>query len=349
MADFLTSFATGGLKAATQNMNRIVQERGEVLDTLRPVVQEKFSLLNNNTKKYADIYKKVSKFDGGQTAFNYFFDRGDIDTSLSIDEAAKMIMDNASQIPQDYIAGNSISGEERISQVYQSGLDTINNYITDVSTKHKLGNSTSDLFLKEGNPALAGATPVDVLEQQLKVPVEKIGYAPGIMGGSIEDKKTDLLARAAAINVYLLNNEGRAANQQDLMDNELADKAGTYAIQPTEIDLYNDAVNKKDIKRDILIESFKAYASNEAFLSNFKTDPNLSDEQNLVNQLNQYVNVIDNVLQPFIDPAGAGVAGGGDMADPVIVDLMIRLENAEEGSQEYIDIANEFGNYINSQ
>ena len=59
--------------------------------------------------------------------------------------------------------------------------------------------------------------------------------------------------------------------------------------------------------------------------------------------------MIDNVLQPFIDPAGAGVAGGGDMADPVIVDLMIRLENAEEGSQEYIDIANEFGNYINSQ
>lgn len=349
MANFLTSFATGGLKAGINQMNRVVEERGEILDSLRPAVQEKFSLLNNTTKKYSDIYKKVSKFDGGQTAFNYFFDRGDIDTNLDIDEAAKMIMDNANMIPQDYTAGDTISGQERISKMYEGGVDSINNYITDVGTKHKLGTRTSDLLLKEGNPALAGATPVDVLEQQLKVPVEKIGYAPGIMGGSIEDKKTDLLARAAAINVYLLNNEGRAANQQDLMDNELADRAGTYAIQPTEIDLYNDAVNKKDVKKDILIESFKAYASNESFLSNFKRDPKLSDEQNLVNQLNQYVNVIDNILQPFIDPAGAGVAGGGDMADPVIVDLMIKLENAEEGSQEYIDIANEFGNYINSQ
>jgi uncharacterized protein (UPF0335 family) len=53
MANFLTSFATGGLKAGINQMNRVVEERGEILDNLRPVVQEKFSLLNDNTKKYS--------------------------------------------------------------------------------------------------------------------------------------------------------------------------------------------------------------------------------------------------------------------------------------------------------
>ena len=73
MANFLTSFMSGGLKAATNQMYTLAEERGKILDDLRPKVQDTFTLLNNNTKKYSDIYKKVSKFDGGQSAFNYFF------------------------------------------------------------------------------------------------------------------------------------------------------------------------------------------------------------------------------------------------------------------------------------
>jgi uncharacterized membrane-anchored protein YhcB (DUF1043 family) len=111
MANFFTSFATGGLKAATNNMYRVAEQRGAYLDDLRPKIEEKFNLLNNTTKKYQDIYKKVSKFDGGQSAFNYFFDRGDIDTALDVDEAAKYIMDNANMIPKNYSAGDNISEE----------------------------------------------------------------------------------------------------------------------------------------------------------------------------------------------------------------------------------------------
>jgi len=343
MADFLTSFATGGLRAAANTMNRVVQERGEVLDALRPVVQEKFSLLNNNTKKYADIYKKVSKFDGGQTAFNYFFDRGDIDTSLSTEEAAKMIMDNASQIPQDYIAGNNISGEERISQVYQSGLDTINNYITDVSTKHKLGNSTSDLFLKEGNPALAGASPVETLEQQLKVPVTSMQYVPGVMGGSPSDRKNDLLLRSTIINAYMLKTQNRPATQEELMNNEIADAAGTYAIQPQEMSLYNDAIGEKEVRNNLIVELFKGYMQNEAIISPFKTDPNLSDEESLAQQINNFNNIYNNIVGPILSPS----AGSADTQTNEYVELLeSRLLNTEEGSEEEAEVLKEIEEFI---
>ena len=340
MADFLTSFATGGLRAAANTMNRVVQERGEVLDALRPVVQEKFSLLNNNTKKYADIYKKVSKFDGGQTAFNYFFDRGDIDTSLSTEEAAKMIMDNASQIPQDYIAGNNISGEER---VYQSGLDTINNYITDVSTKHKLGNSTSDLFLKEGNPALAGASPVETLEQQLKVPVTSMQYVPGVMGGSPSDRKNDLLLRSTIINAYMLKTQNRPATQEELMNNEIADAAGTYAIQPQEMSLYNDAIGEKEVRNNLIVELFKGYMQNEAIISPFKTDPNLSDEESLAQQINNFNNIYNSIVGPILSPS----AGSADTQTNEYVELLeSRLLNTEEGSEEEAEVLKEIEEFI---
>jgi hypothetical protein len=343
MANFLTSFATGGLKAATKNMNRIVQERGEVLDTLRPIVQEKFSLLNNNTKKYSDIYKKVSKFDGGQTAFNYFFDRGDIDTSLTTDEAAKMIMDNANQIPQDYIAGNNISGQERISKVYESGLDTINNYITDVSTKHKLGNSTSDLFLKEGNPALAGASPAETLEQQLKVPVTSTQYVPGVMGGNPSDRKNDLLLRATVINAYTMRNLNRPATSEELMNNEIADAAGTYAIQPQEMALYNDAIGEKDIRNDLLVELFKGYMQNESLVSNFKTDPNLSDEESLSQQINNFQNIYSNLLGPILTPS----AGSAETQKNEYVSMLqSRLLNTEEGSEDEAEVLKEIEDYF---
>lgn len=345
MADFVTSFFSGGLKAATENMYRIAEERGQVLDDLRPIVQEKFSLLNNNTKKYSDIYKKVSKFDGGQTAFNYFFDRGDIDTTLDTDEAAKMIMDNASMIPQDYIAGNNISGEERISQMYEGGLDTINNYITDVSTKHKLGNRTSDLFLKEGNPVLEGASPVDILEQQLKVPVTSMQYAPGVLGGTPSDRKNDLLLRATIINAYTMRNLNRPATTEELMNNEIADAAGTYAIQPQEMSLYNDAIGEKDVRNEMLVELFKGYMQNEAIISNFKTDQDLTDEENLQNQINNFQNIYSNFLGPLLTPT----AGSAEtQASDYIAMLQSRLLETEEGSEKEAEVLKEIEEYFQS-
>ena len=345
MANFLTSFATGGLRAGINQMNRVVEERGEILDNLRPVVQEKFSLLNDNTKKYSDIYKKVSKFDGGQTAFNYFFDRGDIDTNLDIDEAAKMIMDNASMIPQDYIAGNTISGQERISKMYEGGVDSINNYITDVGTKHKLGTRTSDLLLKEGNPALAGATPVDVLEQQLKVPVTSTQYAPGVLGGTPSDRKNDLLLRATVINAYAMKNLNRPATTEELMNNEIADAAGTYAIQPQEMSLYNDAIGEKDVRNDMLVELFKGYMQNEAIISNFKTDQDLTDEENLQNQINNFQNIYSNFLGPLLTPT----AGSAEtQANDYIAMLQSRLLETEEGSEKEAEVLKEIEEYFQS-
>jgi len=345
MANFLTSFATGGLRAGINQMNRVVEERGEILDTLRPAVQEKFSLLNNNTKKYSDIYKKVSKFDGGQTAFNYFFDRGDIDTSLSTDEAAKAIMDNASMIPQDYIAGDTISGQERISKMYEGGVDSINNYITDVGTKHKLGTRTSDLLLKEGNPALAGASPTDVLEQQLKVPVNSMQYAPGVLGGTPSDRKNDLLLRATVINAYTMKNLNRPATTEELMNNEIADAAGTYAIQPQEMSLYNDAIGEKDIRNSMLVELFKGYMQNESMISNFKKDKDLSDEENLANQINNFQNIYDNFLEPLVSPS----AGSAEtQANNYVAMLQSRLLETEEGSEKEAEVLKEIEEYFQS-
>ena len=345
MANFLTSFATGGLKAGINQMNRVVEERGQILDNLRPIVQEKFSLLNDNTKKYSDIYKKVSKFDGGQTAFNYFFDRGDIDTSLSTEEATKAIMDNASMIPQDYIAGDTISGQERISKMYEGGVNSINNYITDVGTKHKLGTRTSDLLLKEGNPALAGASPTDVLEQQLKVPVNSMQYAPGVLGGTPSDRKNDLLLRATIINAYTMKNLNRPATTEELMNNEIADAAGTYAIQPQEMSLYNDAIGEKDVRNNMLVELFKGYMQNESIISNFKTDQDLSDEENLSNQINNFQNIYNNLIGPLLTPS----AGNAEtQANNYVAMLQSRLLETEEGSEKEAEVLQEIEEYFQS-
>jgi hypothetical protein len=353
MADFFTSFMSGGLKAATNQMYTLAEERGKILDDLRPKVQETFTLLNNSTQKYSDIYKKVSKFDGGQAAFNYFFDRGDIDLSLSIDEAANAIMANANQIPKGYGAGDSISGQDRIAKSYESGVESINNYITSIGEKHKLGNKTADLFLKEGNPLLQGPTPVETLSQQMQVPVDTMAYTPGVLGGDINSMKNDLLMRSTMINAYMLNNYGKAATPDDLQNPELAAAAGTYSIPPSLMTLYNDAIGEKDIRQNIIIELVKGYAQNEGFLSNFKTDPNLSDEQNLRNNINNFLSIYQNI-EPLISPATAGQQvlgygqGGGQTVspvDPVLLEIKNRLENAEEGSQEFIDAYTELKEY----
>ena len=355
MANFFTSFMSGGLKAATNQMYTLAEERGKILDDLRPKVQETFTLLNNSTQKYSDIYKKVSKFDGGQAAFNYFFDRGDIDLSLSIDEAANAIMANANQIPKGYSAGDSISGQDRIAKSYESGVESINNYITSIGEKHKLGNKTADLFLKEGNPLLQGPTPVETLSQQMQVPVDTMAYTPGVLGGDINSIKNDLLMRSTIINAYMLNTYGKAATPDDLQNPEIADAAGTYNIPPSLMTLYNDAIGEKDIRQNLILELAKGYMQNQSVIKSFKTDPNLSDAENLTNNINNFLNIYQSI-EPLISPSTAGQQvsgygqGGGQtvsQGDPVILDLMQRLQNAEEGSQEFIDIANEYNSYIN--
>jgi len=256
MANFVTSFFSGGLRAATENMYIIAEERGAVLDDLRPIVQEKFNLLNDNTKKYADIYKKVSKFDGGQSAFNYFFDRGDIDTSLSTDEAAKYIMDNANAIPKGYSAGDNISGEDRISQAYESGINTINNYITDVGTKHKLGDRTKALFLENNNPMLAS------FKEQMQVPTTVLPYTSGVMGGTVADMKNDLIMNTSKINAYVSTVLNRQPTMEDYTNPDIAEAAGATALTNRDIPMLRDAIGEKDYFQEAINEGVSQVIAN---------------------------------------------------------------------------------------
>lgn len=303
MANFLTSFATGGLRAGINQMNRVVEERGEILDNLRPVVQEKFSLLNDNTKKYSDIYKKVSKFDGGQTAFNYFFDRGDIDTSLSIDEAAKAIMDNANMIPQDYTAGDTISGQERISKMYEGGVDSINNYITDVGTKHKLGTRTSDLLLKEGNPALAGASPADVLEQQLKVPTKIVPYGSGVISGTVADKKNDLIMNTSKINAYVSTVLQRQPTMEDYTNPDIAEASGATTLTQRDIPLLRDAIGEKDYFKEAINDGVAQFIANT--LPQYQMEGEKQSES-----LDRIFNTVNSIYD-YIDIKEVNTKGGG--------------------------------------
>ena len=256
MANFFTSFATGGLKAATNNMYRVAEERGAILDDLRPKVEDKFSLLNNNVQKYTDIYRKVSKYDGGQSAFNYFFDRGDIDTSLSTDEAAKYIMDNANAIPTGYSAGDNISGEDRIAQAYESGVSTINNYITDVGAKHKLGDRTKALLLENNNPMLAS------FKEQMQMPTRVLPYTSGVMGGSVADMKNDLIMNTSKINAYVSTVLNRQPTMNDYTNPDIADAAGATALTNRDIPMLRDAIGEKDYFQEAINEGVSQFIAN---------------------------------------------------------------------------------------
>jgi hypothetical protein len=152
-------------------------------------------------------------------------------------------MDNANMIPKDYIAGDTISGQERISKMYEGGVDSINNYITDVGTKHKLGTRTSDLLLKEGNPALAGASPADVLEQQLKVPTKIVPYGSGVISGTVADKKNDLIMNTSKINAYVSTVLQRQPTMEDYTNPDIAEASGATTLTQRDIPLLKEAIN----------------------------------------------------------------------------------------------------------
>lgn len=297
MANFFTSFATGGLKAATNNMYRVAEQRGAYLDDLRPKIEEKFNLLNNTTKKYQDIYKKVSKFDGGQTAFNYFFDRGDIDTALDVDEAAKYIMDNANMIPKNYSAGDNISGEERITTAYQSGVDTINNYINDVGTKNKLGDSTKSLLLTQNNPMLESFT------TQMQVPTKVVPYGSGVISGTVADKKNDLIMNTSKINAYVSTVLQRQPTMEDYTNPDIAEASGATALTQRDIPLLRDAIGEKDYFKEAMNDGVAQ------FIANTLPQYQMEGEQQ-VEALDRIFNTVNSIYD-YIDVKEGQATGGG--------------------------------------
>ena len=297
MANFFTSFATGGLKAATNNMYRVAEQRGAYLDDLRPKIEEKFNLLNNTTKKYQDIYKKVSKFDGGQSAFNYFFDRGDIDTALDVDEAAKYIMDNANMIPKNYSAGDNISGEERITTAYQSGVDTINNYINDVGTKNKLGDSTKNLLLTQNNPML------ESFKTQMQVPTKVVPYGSGVISGTVADKKNDLIMNTSKINAYVSTVLQRQPTMEDYTNPDIAEASGATALTQRDIPLLRDAIGEKDYFKEAMNDGVAQ------FIANTLPQYQMEGEQQ-VEALDRIFNTVNSIYD-YIDVKEGQATGGG--------------------------------------
>ena len=297
MANFFTSFATGGLKAATNNMYRVAEQRGAYLDDLRPKIEEKFNLLNNTTKKYQDIYKKVSKFDGGQSAFNYFFDRGDIDTALDVDEAAKYIMDNANMIPKNYSAGDNISGEERITTAYQSGVDTINNYINDVGTKNKLGDSTKNLLLTQNNPML------ESFKTQMQVPTKVVPYGSGVISGTVADKKNDLIMNTSKINAYVSTVLQRQPTMEDYTNPDIAEASGATALTQRDIPLLRDAIGEKDYFKEAMNDGVAQFIANT--LPQYQMEGEQQGEA-----LDRIFNTVNSIYD-YIDVKEGQATGGG--------------------------------------
>jgi hypothetical protein len=297
MANFFTSFATGGLKAATNNMYRVAEQRGAYLDDLRPKIEEKFNLLNNTTKKYQDIYKKVSKFDGGQSAFNYFFDRGDIDTALDVDEAAKYIMDNANMIPKNYSAGDNISGEERITTAYQSGVDTINNYINDVGTKNKLGDSTKNLLLTQNNPML------ESFKTQMQVPTKVVPYGSGVISGTVADKKNDLIMNTSKINAYVSTVLQRQPTMEDYTNPDIAEASGATALTQRDIPLLRDAIGEKDYFKEAMNDGVAQFIANT--LPQYQMEGEMQ-----VQALDRIFNTVNSIYD-YIDVKEGQATGGG--------------------------------------
>jgi len=297
MANFLTSFATGGLKAARDTMYRVAEQRGAYLDDLRPKIEEKFNLLNNTTKKYQDIYKKVSKFDGGKTAFNYFFDRGDIDTSLDVDEAAKYIMDNANMIPKNYSAGDNISGEERITTAYQSGIDTINNYINDVGTKNKLGDSTKNLLLTQNNPML------ESFKTQMQVPTKVVPYGSGVISGTVADKKNDLIMNTSKINAYVSTVLQRQPTMEDYTNPDIAEASGATTLTQRDIPLLREAIGEKDYFKEAVNDGVAQ------FIANTLPQYRMEGEQQ-AEALDRIFNTVNNIYD-YIDMKEVQATGGG--------------------------------------
>ena len=82
---------------------------------------------------------------------------------------------------------------------------------------------------------------------------------------------------------------------------------------------------------------------NEAIISPFKTDPNLSDEESLSQQINNFNNIYNNIVGPILSPS----AGSADTQTNEYVALLeSRLLNTEEGSEEEAEVLKEIEEFI---
>ena len=95
----------------------------------------------------------------------------------------------------------------------------------------------------------------------------------------------------------------------------------------------------------MLVELFKGYMQNEAIISNFKTDQDLTDEENLQNQINNFQNIYSNFLGPLLTPT----AGSAEtQASDYIAMLQSRLLETEEGSEKEAEVLKEIEEYFQS-
>jgi len=296
MVSFLTSFATGGVRKGLERLDEAAVRTGEILDELRPDVQTKFTALQNNADKYSKILKIATKYDKGTSAFNYFFDRGELDTSKSAEENAKYILNNMNSIPDNYGSGENISGLERIQQNYEGGINSINEYINLVGTKNKLGPNTKNLLLTNTNPAFK------TTEQQLNMPVKEQSYVPGVLGGNVADAKNNLMLNTAKMNAYITSNLNRQPTMDDYTNPDIADAAGAIPLTQRDIPLFRDAIGEKDYFKDAINEGVAQYVANSIPMYNVEGENQADTLNRIVNNVNSIYDFVDSKQDSSVTP-----------------------------------------------
>ena len=335
MASFLTSFGTGVATGGLNQLNAAAEKTASILDELRPDIETKFNTLKSNANTYTKILKIASKYDNGKNGFNYFFDRGEIDLEKSPEENAKYILNNMNAIPEEYTAGSQVTGLDRIQQSYEGDVDSVNNYISQVSQKHKLGNRTSDLLLNKDN-SVFGQT-----ANQLNVPVNTQAYAPGVLGGTLAEAKEDLLMNTSKMNAYITTNLNRQPTMADYTNPDIAENAGAMTLSQRDLPLLRDAIGEKDYFNEAIMEGTKQYIANN--IAMFNTEGETSEAA-----LNRILNQVSQVYETINTQQGDSTGSPPPSTDYQLLDIQSRLMDAEEGTQEYLDIVDEYIRYKNS-
>ena len=335
MVSFLTSFGTGVATGGLNQLNAAAEKTASILDELRPDIETKFNTLKSNANTYTKILKIASKYDNGKNGFNYFFDRGEIDLEKSPEENAKYILNNMNAIPEEYTAGSQVTGLDRIQQSYEGDVDSVNNYISQVSQKHKLGNRTSDLLLNKDN-SVFGQT-----ANQLNVPVNTQAYAPGVLGGTLAEAKEDLLLNTAKMNAYITTKLNRQPTIADYTNPDIAESAGAISLTKRDLPLLRSAIGEKDYFQEAILEGVSQYIANNVAMFPVEGE---SNEAAIINMQNNINSVFETVGMKQPESTGSLTQS----TDPQLQDLQSRLMDAEEGTQEYLDIVDEYTRYKNS-
>ena len=335
MVSFLTSFGTGAATGGLNQLNAAAEKTAAILDELRPDIETKFNTLKSNANTYTKILKIASKYDNGKNGFNYFFDRGEIDLEKSPEENAKYILNNMNAIPEEYTAGSQVTGLDRIQQSYEGDVDSVNNYISQVSQKHKLGNRTSDLLLNKDN-SVFGQT-----ANQLNVPVNTQAYAPGVLGGTVAEAKEDLLMNTSKMNAYITTELNRPPTMADYTNPDIAENAGAMPLTKRDLPLLRSAIGEKDYYQEAILKGASEYIANTIAMFPVEGESNDAAIINMQNKINSVFETM-GIKQPEF--AGSPPPS----TDPQLQDLQSRLMDAEEGTQEYLDIVEEYTRYKNS-